>query len=167
MTVIRRLAGWMLVAAALSLAAAQEPPPGPPPAGEDPAAAVIDEVQAFYADYRQAWDDRNTLAIANSLAGDFVVYQHVEGRGVVELDKATAVAGVQQFFDAVRGRETLWSRRVLTVVPRSPTEAVAALRNDFALGEGGGEVELTLEVLRKGPDGRWRLARKWTEKSAY
>lgn len=190
---LRRLAGWTLAVAALSLAAAypstgfraalqepsgpppaqaegQEPPPpapAPPPEPAYDTQAVIQEVQAFYADYRQAWDDRNSAAIANHLAGDFTAFQYVSPQGVVQLDKVTSVAGVQRFFDSVRGRETLWSRSVLAVVPRSATEAVAAVRNDFSLREGGGEVELTLEVLRKGRDNRWRIVRKWSEKTPF
>ena len=149
----------------------QEPPPAPAsPKSPGPAfetQAVIQEVQAFYADYRQAWDERNTAAIANHLAGDFLAFQYLPPQGMVQLDKVTSVAGVQRFFDAVGTRETFWSRSVLAVVPRSATEAIVAVRNDFSLREGGGEVELTLEVLRKGSDGRWRLVRKWSEKSPF
>ena len=147
----------------------QEPPPPPPdqpPAPGVDAEAIVQEVQAFYAEYRQAWDERNTAAIANHLAGDFVAYQY-SPQGVVQIDKVTSVAGVQRFFDTLGSRETMWVRSVLAVVPRSSTEAVAAVRNDFSLRQGGGEVELTLEVLRKGSDGRWRLVRKWSERSLF
>lgn len=144
----------------------EPPPPDQPPAPSVDAEAIVREVQAFYAEYRQAWDERNTAAIANHLAGDFVAYQY-SPQGVVQIDKVTSVAGVQRFFDTLSSRETMWTRSVLAVVPRSPTEAVAAVRNDFSLRQGGGDVELTLEVLRKGKDGRWRLARKWSERSPF
>lgn len=173
---IRRLLVVLVVAGGLGLlatVAGQEPPPPAPPQSPAPpqrgfdADAVVQEVQAFYAEYRRAWDERDTLAIANCLAGDFTAYQYVEPQGLVRLDKPGAVSGVGQFFEAVRGRETLWSRSVLAVVPRSATEAVVAVRNDFSLREGGGEAELTVEVLRKGRDARWRIVRKWTEKSPF
>lgn len=163
---IRHLTLLVLFAAGLSLALAV-PPPAPlraAPAAEFDVDAVAAEVRVFYADYWKAWDERDASAIAARLAPDFVGLLYVAPQGVVQLDKAHAIAGVRQFFDAVRGRETLWSRRLLAVVPRSPTEAIAAVRSDFALREAGGEVELTLEVLRKDSDGRWRLVRKWSEK---
>ena len=145
----------------------EPPPPALPPAPAYDNQAIVQEVQAFYAEYRQAWDERNTAAIANHLSGDFLAFQYLPTRGLIKSDKVTEVAGIQRFFDTVGSRETLWSRSVLAVVPRSPTEAVAAVRNDFSLGQAGGEVELTLEVLRRGRDARWRLVRRWVEKSPF
>ena len=36
-----------------------------------------------------------------------------------------------------------------------------------ALADVARETELTLEVVRKGADGRWRLVRKWSERRAF
>ena len=160
----QRLTALVLFAALLPLLPVQPPPP--PSAGFE-AEAVVQEVHAFYADYWKAWDQRRLDGVAAGLAPDFVGLMYVAPQGVVQLDRDTAVAGVRQFFDAVRGQETLWGRSLLAVIPRSSTEALAAVRNDFSLRERGGEVELTIEVLRKGSDGRWRLARKWSEKRAF
>lgn len=157
-----RLTVIALFAALLPLASTQEPP-----SEQFDPDAVAQQVHAFYRDYWKAWEDRDLDGVAAGLAPDFVGLLYVAPQGVVQLDKEAAVAGVRQFFDAVRGRETLWSRNLLTVVPRSPTEAVVAVRNDFSLFEQGGEVELTIEVLRKGPEGRWSLVRKWSEKSPF
>lgn len=165
--VVRFLTVLLLFATLLPLAPAQQPPPAPPPGGFD-ADAVVREVNDFYAAYWKAWNDRNLEGIAASLAPDFKGFLYLAPQqGVGQMDKPAAVAGVRQFFEAVRGQETLWSHSLLSVIPRSPTEAMAAVRNDFSLLGDGGEVELTLEVLRKDPDGRWRLVRKWSEKRPF
>jgi hypothetical protein len=147
---------------------AQEPPPPPaPPAPTAPAFdadVVVAEIRAFYDEYWKAWDDRNTQSVANGLAGEFVQYMPAPARGVLQADKPTAVANVDRFFQAVEGRDTLWVRTLLSVVPRSTTEAVAAVRIDFTLVDSGSQVELSVETLKKGADGRWRLVRKWTER---
>ncbi|MGH9805430.1 MAG: DUF4440 domain-containing protein [Candidatus Acidiferrales bacterium] len=143
-------------------AAAQEPPPAPVVDAEDVAA----EVHEFYREYWKAWDDRDIVAIANALSKDFISLSHAP-QGVVQVDKPGAVAGLRRFFETVHDKETIWGRSLLSVVPRSPTEAIAAVRNDFSLREQGTESELTLEVLRKGPDNRWRLVRKWSERRGF
>jgi len=146
-------------------AAAQEPPPAEPAPvveGEDVAA----EIHEFYREYWKAWDNRDVVAIANALSKDFVSLS-LAPQGVVQVDKPAAVAQMRQFFEAVRGREAIWARSVLSIVPRSPTEAIAAVRNDFSLRDEGTDSELTLEVLRKGPDSRWRLVRKWSERRGF
>jgi hypothetical protein len=134
----------------LPLAAAQQPPEPAAPAFD--AGVVAGEVQEFYASYRQAWDDRDPEA--------------VNPHGVVKVDRKAAVAGVERFFEAVRRRDVLWRRSVLSIEPRSATEAMAVVRNDFSLAPAG-EVELALEVLRKGKDGRWQLVRRWSEKHNF
>lgn len=146
--------------------AAQEPPPATAP---PPAVSVDDvtaEVHEFYREYWKAWDDREVLAIANALSKEFISLSHTP-QGVVQVDKAGAVAGLRRFFEAVRDQESVWGRSLLSVVPRSPTEAIAAVRNDFSMGGEGRESELTLEVLRKGADNRWRLVRKWSERTGF
>jgi len=188
--VTRRTLFLVLVLAGACLAVpggAQLPPPAPQPAPQQPppppkpapaqapaqspadfdADAVVEEVKTFYTGYWKAWDDRNLQGVAAGLSGEFVQYMVVPQRGLVQADKPTAVAGVNNFLIAMQGREMAWGRNLLSVVPRSATEAVAAVRNDFTLYNGGGEVELSLEVLRKASDGRWRIVRKWSEKRAY
>lgn len=169
----RCLTMLILLMLLLPLLAAEQPPPAtptgqvppatPPARDEDEIAAEID---TFYREYWKAWDDRDALAIANYLAKDFV-HLSPAPQGVMQVAKPEAVAGIHRFFEDVRGRETVWGRRLLSVVPRSPTEAIVAVRNDFSLPGVVRETELTLEVLRKGPDARWRLVRKWSERIAY
>jgi ketosteroid isomerase-like protein len=145
--------------------AAQEPPaaaPAPAVSADD----VADEVQEFYREYWKAWDNGDVLAIANALSKEFVSLSHTP-QGIVQVDKPGAVAGLRRFFEAVRDKESVWARNLLSIVPRSSTEAIAAVRNDFSLGDAGTESELTLEVLRKGPDNRWRLVRKWSERRGF
>lgn len=163
------LAGLLL---ALGAAAQDAPPAEPAPAVAQTGSPQVDaedvasEVNEFYREYWKAWDDRDVLAIANALSKDFVSLSHTP-QGVVQVDKPGAVAALRRFFEAVRDREAIWGRSLLSVVPRSPTEAIAAVRNDFSLREQGTESELTLEVLRKGPDNRWRLVRKWSERRGF
>jgi hypothetical protein len=149
----------------LPLAVAQQPPE-PATAPFDPE-AVSNQVQAFYASYRQAWDDRDSEAVAGHLAPDFAGYSYQEPHGVVKVDHKAAVAGVRRFFEAVRQRDALWRRSVLSVEPRSATEAMAVVRNDFSLAAEGGETEFALEVLSKVEDGRWQLVRRWSEKHSF
>ena len=157
---------------ALGAAAQDAPPPEPAPAVAPPGSPQVDaedveaEVREFYRQYWKAWDDRDVVAIANALSKDFVSLSHAP-QGVVQVDKPGAVAGLRRFFEAVRDKDTIWGRSLLSVVPRSPTEAFTAVRNDFSLREQGTESELTLEVLRKGPDNRWRLVRKWSERRGF
>ena len=163
---MRRCVTAVLAGILLTLgAAAQELPPEAPAPVVD-AEDVAAEVQEFYREYWKAWDDRDVIAIANALAKEFISLVYTP-QGVVQVDKPATVAGLRRFFDAVQGKETLWGRSVLSVVPRSATEAIAAVRNDFSLRDEGTESELTLEVLRKGPDNRWRLVRKWSERHGF
>lgn len=140
---------------------------GPEPAAEAPdAESVKQEINEFYNQYWAAWDSREPNAVAAFLATDFVGLSYGP-QGVLRTDKTGAVAGIRRFFDAVGEREMLWGRRVLAIEPQSATQALAAVRNDFALRNAGGEIELTLEVVQKGPDGRWKLARKYSERLGY
>ena len=169
---LRHSVALLCLALFFPVARAQEAPlepaaPAPSPGSAAASQDLLQEIHAFYAAYWKAWDERELTAVANALAAEFRGLQVVAPGGVVELDKRAAVAGVDQFFRAVQDREISWGRTLLTVIPRSPTEAVAALRSDFSLADGGGETELSLEVLRKFPDGRWRLVRRWSEKARH
>jgi len=162
----RHLAVFGLVLTLLPLAVAQEPPPAQPSA-EAEVQRVIEEVNAFYREYWRAWDERDVKKISESLDEGFVSYLHVSGR-VMQANKEASVEGVRQFMDSVRGKQTLWNRSLLTVAPRSATEVTAAVRSDFSVVDTTvGEIEVTLEVLRRGADGRWRLVRKWSERLPF
>ena len=150
------------------------PAPSPPPAPEGgEVQAVIGEVNAFYAAYWKAWDNHDANAIGAALADDFQNLAPgppaggVGPQGVVQSDKTHALADIRRFFEAVGNRNAIWTRSLLAAVPSSPTEAMVAVRNDFALADVARETELTLEVVRKGADGRWRLVRKWSEHRAF
>jgi ketosteroid isomerase-like protein len=152
---------------ALWLPAVTPQQPSSQPAPPFDADTVSEEVQRFYTEYWRAWDQRDADAVAAHLAEDFVALSYAGAQGVVQADRSTAVAGIREFFAAVRDRETLWGRGLLSVVPRSETEALAAVRYDFSLKEAGGEIQLNLDVLRKEPDGHWRLLRQWSEKRVF
>lgn len=148
----------------------QEPPAAQVPTVAPPtvsAQTVINEVNAFYVDYWKAWDDRDTKSIEAGLDTDFVSYLYVAPQGLMQANKEASMAGVRQYFDSVRGQQTLWRRTVLTMEPRSAAEVIVAVRNEFSLMGAGGETEITIEVVRRGAEGRWRLARKWSEKKPY
>ena len=157
------------------LVAAQEPPPAgqPTPAqvaekAETDVQKVIGEVNAFYNEYWRAWNDRDIKVIAEGLDPEFMAYVYVPGRGVMQADREASLEGVRQFVDSVRGKQALWNRSLLTVIPKSATEATAAVRSDFSLVDTRiGEIEVTVEVLRKGADGKWRLLRKWSERVPF
>ena len=154
----------------LPLVVAQEPPPPPPAAltAETEVARVIEEVNAFYREYWKAWDERDVKTIADGLDPEFVSYVYAPGRGVMQANREASLEGVRQFMDSVRARQTLWNRSLLTVVPRSATEVTAAVRSDFSVVDTRiGEIEVTVEVLRRGADGRWRLLRKWSERQPF
>jgi hypothetical protein len=172
----RHLAVLGLALALLPLAVAQElpPPAAPTPASQAAVDAeaevqrVIGEINTFYNEYWRAWNERDIKAIADGLDPEFVSYVFVPGRGVMQADREASLEGVRQFVDSVRGRQTLWNRSLLTVVPRSATEAMAAVRSDFSIVDSRvGEIEVTVEVLRRGADGRWRLLRKWSERQPF
>ncbi len=174
----RHLAVCGLVLVLLPMVAAQEPPPPPPASPPAPAQeaekaeadvqTVLGEVNAFYNEYWQAWNERDIKKIADGLGPEFVSYVYVPGRGVMQADREASLEGVRQFVDSVRGRQTLWNRSLLTVVPKSATEAMAAVRSDFSVVDSRiGEIEVTVEVLRKDADGRWRLRRKWSERQPF
>ena len=172
-TLLALLAAWLLLPGLRSepgYASPQEPPTVQVPASPPPtvsAQAVIDEVNTFYAGYWKAWDDRDIKSIEAGLDTDFVSYLYVAPQGLMQANKEASMAGVRQFFDSVRGQQTLWRRTVLTVEPRSAAEVIVAVRNEFSLMGAGGETEITIEVVRRGADGRWRLWRKWSEKKPY
>lgn len=162
----RHLAVLGVVLALLPLALAQEPPPVRPSA-EAEVQRVVEEVNAFYREYWRAWDDRDVKKIAESLDEGFVSYLYSSGR-VLQANKEASVEGVRQFVDSVRGKQTMWNRSLLTVAPRSATEVTVAVRSDFSVVDTPvGEIEVTLEVVRRGADGRWRIVRKWSERQPF
>lgn len=162
---LQRLLPLLVLAAWPPWAAAQLPPGQLAPAPE--VDAVDAQIQRFYTDYWNAWDKRDADGVAAHLAAEFVALAYSDPQGVVRADREAAVAGIRHFFEAVGDRETLWGRSLLSIVAGSETEAVAAVRTDFSLKEAGRETELSLEVLRKGPEGRWRLVRRWSERSVF
>lgn len=165
-----RLPVFALALALLPLVVAQEPPPPPPaaPTAEAEVQRVIEEVNAFYREYWKAWDERDVKRIADGLDLEFISYVYAPGRGVMQANREASLEGVRQYVDSVRGRQTLWNRSLLTVVPRSATEVTAAVRSDFSVVDTRiGEIEVTVEVLRRGQDGRWRLLRKWSERQPF
>ncbi len=158
---------FLFLFALLPLAPAQPPPQELARPASQEAEAVVREVNQFYVEYWRAWEERDADRVSAALAADFVGMLYQPSGGVAEFDKPAEVAGIRQFFQVIAGQDVAWRRRLLGVVPRTKTEAVATLRSDFSLGGVGGEIELSLEVLRKQPDGRWVLARKYTEKIPF
>ena len=173
LTIVALLLAWLLLPGLLvepSGATPQQPPASQAPAGPPPAVSaqgIIEEVNAFYAGYWKAWDEHNIKGIEAGLDPDFLSYLYVPPQGLLQANKEASMAGVRQFFDSVRGQQTLWRRTLLTVEPRNSAEVIVAVRNDFSLMGAGGEIEVTVEVVRRGADGRWRLLRKWSEKRPY
>ena len=137
-------------------AAAQDPPADEP----DVEVIVAREVNQFYQDYWKAWERNDFNGISARLAADFVQVSFTSGEGAVQIGRETAVESVRQFVDAVRGREALWSFRLLSLLARSEREAVVVVRSDLTWLGGEGQDELSLEILRKDSDGQWRIARR-------
>lgn len=141
----------------------QSAPAAPPQEG----AQLVEEINRFYAAYWQAWQSRDLAGLEKSLADDFLLQMHIAGQGVVRLDKQAAVESARQFFAALGDRQAAWSHSVMALIPRGPDEAIVAVRSDFSWTPGSGQIELSLDVLRKGSDGRWRLLRKSIERTLY
>jgi len=164
---LQRLLPLLILAAWPPLVGAQLPPGQLAPAIEIEVEAVDEQIQRFYTDYWKAWDERDADSVAAHLAPDFVALTYTDPQGVVRANKEAAVAGIRHFFEAVGERETLWGRSLLSIVARNETEAVAAVQTAFSLKDVGRETELSLEVLHKGPEGRWRLVRRWSERFVF
>ncbi len=155
-----RMLFFVALVLVLSPSWAQQPAP---PAFD--AEAVVDEVNSFYAAYWNAWNQASLAEVDHSLAPEFEAFSYGASGRILRADRKTALDGIGQFFSLLKERQILWGRSLLSVVPQSATQAIAATRSDFSLMDAPAEVELTLDVLRKGEDGRWRLARRWSEKA--
>lgn len=151
--------GLGLVSLLLGLVQAQQIPT-PPAAELSPAEKAIRD---FYTQYWAAWEAHDPAALGKLISRDYTATTFVPSRGVVQDDYPRALAAVAAFFDAVRGQQMAWSRNLLSIMVRSETEAVAAIRTGFVVG-GLGQSELSLEVVRREADGQWRLVRRWSEK---
>ncbi len=152
-------AGWL----APGLLRAQQPVP----MDAETEDAVTREVNEFYRAYWRAWKDRDLGGVSGSLAEDFLLLTYVPEQGALQISKETAVETTRRFFDAVRGQEALWNFRLLSLLLRSETEVVTMVRSNLSWLGGGGEVEMSLEVLRKGPGGKWQLVRKMSERRPH
>ncbi len=112
LTVLALLVAWLLfpgLRMSPGSSPAQEPPAGQAPASPPPAVSpqeVIDEVNAFYAAYWKAWDERDIKRIEAGLDPDFLSYLYVPPQGLMQANKEASMAGVRQFFDSVRGQQT-------------------------------------------------------------
>lgn len=132
-----------------------------PPAWEP--LPVEKAVHDFYRQYWAAWEALDHAALAELISREYTGSTFVPGIGIVHDDYARALAAVASFFESIRGQQMAWSRNLLSIMVRSETEAVAAIRTGFVL-PGLGQSELSLEVLRQEADGQWRLVRRWSEK---
>lgn len=146
----------------LFAAGAQQPPAPAPPAGFDPT-PVEAAVREFYAAYWRAWEIRDRAALTDQLSREYVGMSYVPGKGMAQDDYTRALAAINTFFDAIRGQPTAWNRNLLTILVRKEDEAVVAVRTGF-VGAGTAQSEVSLEVVRREADGRWRLLRRWSEK---
>ena len=151
--------GLCLVVLLIGFAQAQQTPA--PPAWER--LPVEKAVHDFYQQYWAAWEALDHAALAELISCDYAGSTFVPGTGIVHDDYSRALAAVASFFDTIRGQQMAWSRNLLSIMVRSETEAVAAIRTGFVL-PGLGQSELSLEVLRQEADGQWRLVRRWSEK---
>ncbi|MBI4462136.1 MAG: hypothetical protein HY653_04445 [Acidobacteria bacterium] len=144
----------------LSAGAQQPPPPAPPAIDPAPVEAAVRE---FYAAYARAWETADRAALADLLSREYLGMSYVPGKGMAQDDYTRALAAINVFFDAIRGQPTAWNRALLTIMVRKENEAVVAVRTGF-VGAGTAQSELSLEVVRREADGRWRLLRRWSEK---
>lgn len=151
--------GLGLVVLLIGFAQAQQAP-APPAVELLPGEKAVHD---FYRQYWAAWEALDHAALAQLISRDYTGTTFVPGRGIVHEDYTRALAAVATFFETIRGQQMAWSRNLLSIMVRSETEAVAAIRTGFVL-LGLGQSELSLEVLRREADGQWRLVRRWSEK---
>ncbi len=50
------------------------------------------------------------------------------------------------------------------MLPRSPEDVIVVVRSDFLWVDAGGQTEISLEVVQKDAEGRWRIVRKASER---
>jgi len=138
----------------------QPPQQAPPPFDPTPVEAAVRE---FYVAYWRAWEATDRKTLASLISRDFTGTTFVPGTGVVADNYERTLAGLEQFFDTVRGQQMAWNRSLLTILVRNADEAIVAVRLGF-VGLGTAQSEVSLEVVRKEADGHWRLLRRWSEK---
>ena len=157
-------AAILMICALVLVPGAQPSQPPQQPDTADIEAMVARQVTEFYQGYWMAWERNSFREITARLAPEFVVVSIVPGQGAVQIGREAAVESVRQFVDAVRGQETLWRFRLLSMFSRGEREAVVALRTELTWLGGAGQDEISLEVLRKDDSGQWLLVRKTTER---
>jgi uncharacterized protein (TIGR02246 family) len=132
-----------------------------PPDWED---AARREVNDFYAAYWQAWEEKDLEGVSSRLAENFTLLSYVPGQGPVQVGKEAAVASVRQFFAAAKDQQIIWRHSILSVLPRTPEDVIVVVRSDFLWVDTGGQTEVSLEVVQKDAEGRWRIVRKASER---
>ena len=163
---MRRFASAVSLVVLALVAAYPQPPRSVPQA---PASAPFDPssveaaVREFYVAYWRAWEATDRKTLASLISRDFTGTTFVPGTGVIADNYERTLAGLEQFFDTVRGQQMAWNRSLLTILVRNADEAVVAVRLGF-VGLGTAQSEVSLEVVRKEADGHWRLLRRWSEK---
>lgn len=125
---------------------------------------VLREVNDFYVAYWQAWEEKDLEGVSSRLTENFTLLSHVPGQGPVQVGKESALASVRQFFTAAEGQQIIWRHAILSMLPRTPGDVIVVVRSDFLWVDAGGQTEVSLEVVQKDAEGRWRIVRKASER---
>lgn len=126
--------------------------------------AALREVNDFYVAYWQAWEEKDLEGVSSRLTENFTLLSHVPGQGPVQVGKESALASVRQFFAAAEGQQIIWRHAILSMLPRTPGDVIVVVRSDFLWVDAGGQTEVSLEVVQKDAEGRWRIVRKASER---
>jgi len=131
------------------------------------ASRPAEELSAFHRRYWAAWDGGDIRAVAACLDAAFTgTLSGPEGSETLQVDRAGVLALMEASFDRSRGERARWRRSGLIWLQRGAAEAVAAMRVDalFPDHPEWNNGELTVEVYRRAPDGRWRIMRAHSER---
>jgi hypothetical protein len=81
---------------------------------------------------------------------------------------APEIDGVRGFFDFVSRHDVETTFELYDVIERSRDEAIVVCNKTVSIRTGDDPrsvVQVSLETVRRGSDGAWRLARYWAEKA--
>lgn len=126
-------------------------------------------VAAWCHRYDQAWhacDIDTIVALTDpALCGTMVM---ADGTTRWEASVAPDTDGVRDFFAFMSDHDVSTSFETYDIIERSHVEAIAVRRKTVSILDGDDPrvvTQVSLDTVRKGVDGKWRLVRYWAEKA--
>ncbi len=126
-----------------------------------------EDLLSFQRHYWAVWDGADLSAVGACLDDSFSgTFSGPEGFETLRVDRAGVLALMEASFGRARGVRARWRRSGIIWLRRGPGEAVAAMRVDVLFPDRPewNNAEVTVEVYRRAPDGRWRILRAHSER---